>query len=56
VLVTAKRVRPLEPGEPPPTPDFPKPFLDQDEFDGKKKNEKSEEKDEEPPEGEPKQY
>ncbi len=36
VMVTPRRVKPLEPGEPSPDPEFPKPFLDQDKFDQKK--------------------
>ena len=35
VLVTPKFVKPLNPDQLPPTPDFPKPFLDPPKFDGK---------------------
>ena len=36
VMVTPKLVRPLAPGQVPTMPDFKKPFLDNDKFDGKK--------------------
>ncbi|HET8677798.1 MAG TPA: type II and III secretion system protein family protein [Blastocatellia bacterium] len=35
VVVTPKLVKPLAPGQVPPLPTFPKPFLDKDKFDGK---------------------
>lgn len=35
VMVTPKLVRPLSPGQVPPMPTFPKPFLDREKFDGK---------------------
>lgn len=35
VMVTPKLVRPLVPGQVPPMPQFPKPFIDKDKFDGK---------------------
>ena len=35
VMVTPKLVRPLAPGQVPTMPDFKKPFLDSDKFDGK---------------------
>ncbi len=35
VMVTPKLVRPLAPGQVPPLPTFPKPFLDKEKFDGK---------------------
>src|SRR5688572_9208727 len=35
VMVTPRMVEPLAPGQTPPTPEFPKPFLDVDKFDAK---------------------
>jgi pilus assembly protein CpaC len=35
VMVTPKVVEALPPGQTPPMPEFPKPFLDTDKFDGK---------------------
>jgi pilus assembly protein CpaC len=35
VMVTPRLVRPLAPGQVPPLPTFPKPFLDKERFDGK---------------------
>jgi pilus assembly protein CpaC len=35
VMVTPKLVSPLAPGQVPPLPTFPKPFLDREKFDGK---------------------
>jgi pilus assembly protein CpaC len=35
VMVTPKLVRPLSPGQVPPLPPFPRPFIDRDKFDGK---------------------